>query len=130
MEFEDVTLGDYLQGATCETRILRDLSGYYQRHDLCHEGGGYTYSFLAYAIFIGRRPRLLIKLEDRECNIYICESKAYRHLTQAGICARGITPSSMEQYKTLTQIYINLILEHWLKMNILQQQYSWSIFPI
>ncbi|PGH31430.1 hypothetical protein GX50_05784 [[Emmonsia] crescens] len=42
MEFEDVTLGDYLQGATCETRILRDLSGYYQRHDLCHEGGTKT----------------------------------------------------------------------------------------
>ncbi|EEP79938.1 predicted protein [Uncinocarpus reesii 1704] len=28
----------------------------------------------------------------RETNLFICESTAYRRLTQAGVCARGITP--------------------------------------
>jgi tRNA A-37 threonylcarbamoyl transferase component Bud32 len=40
----------------------------------------------------GQGPKQPWDSQIRETNIFLCESRAYRRLTQAGVCARGITP--------------------------------------
>ncbi|PGH11055.1 hypothetical protein AJ79_05097 [Helicocarpus griseus UAMH5409] len=40
----------------------------------------------------GRRLKRDYEPRYRETNIYICESTAYRRLTEAGICAKGLAP--------------------------------------
>lgn len=57
----------------------------------------------------GHGPKLPYEPRDRELNIYICESTAYRRLTQTGVCARGITP---QFYGTIENIDPTLCNPH------------------
>jgi hypothetical protein len=45
----------------------------------------------------------------RERNIFICESTAYRRLTEAGVCSRGITP---QFYGTIEALDVNKCRPH------------------
>ncbi|PGH02857.1 hypothetical protein AJ79_07513 [Helicocarpus griseus UAMH5409] len=54
-------------------------------------------------------PKQYWDSEIRETNIFVCESTAYRRLTQAGVCARGITP---QFYGTIENIDPTRCLPH------------------
>ncbi|OAX78608.1 hypothetical protein ACJ72_07083 [Emergomyces africanus] len=57
----------------------------------------------------GQGPKQPWESQVRETNIFICESTAYRRLTHAGVCARGITP---QFYGTIENIDPTRCLPH------------------
>ncbi|OJD27502.1 hypothetical protein ACJ73_01115 [Blastomyces percursus] len=57
----------------------------------------------------GQGPKQPWDSQIRETNLFICESTAYRRLTHAGVCARGITP---QFYGTIENIDPTRCLPH------------------